>query len=316
MEIEDLSKDILEDNFVRGFRNIYRLQYLMGSSRSFIKNRFATPPTLLQKCYTILFLALLTGSTYFVSMTVYVNIVNESVRKLAVSILVIIYVVSTCNIIHVRFLNGRRNAEFTVRMQRLDRLMKLRDDKYINGNLKKLNDFSLILLAIACSSQQTYAFAFIGTSFCAFTIVLELLACSSLVCYFLFRVMHVNHQIQTFLKQEENFRLPIILDVRKGWINFPFHEDNFATSNVHIYLREIFDLFNEFQELYKFQVSGRILPSGKRLRAAAAPGCLRTFFSSWKSTVARSLVLYRMLENAMEARQNRRCNTNKNFNDE
>ncbi|KOB68726.1 Gustatory receptor 45 [Operophtera brumata] len=261
---EYLSNDILDEDFVNIFKSIYRLQFMFGTSRVDVRSRFVTPPTALQKCFTLLCAVLTLGSIYVVITVFFGMIADKSVTSLGISILLSIFTASSSNGIHVRFFNGRENSEFYVKMQKLDRLMKIDKCKAINSPLKLINDVSVFLIlmvfvsliGVACISQQFSALIFLGISLCVLTFMLELIACSSIVVYFFVRVQFVNSLIESYLKQVENDRKPIVLDsASTKSIRFLAETDNdFTTSETHIYLKEIFRSFRTFQGLYRFQV--------------------------------------------------------------
>ncbi|XP_052758283.1 uncharacterized protein LOC128202340 [Galleria mellonella] len=56
--IEYLSKDIIDEDLLRSFEPIRRLQFIMGSCRVDGRHRFVTAPTLYQRLYSILLLIL------------------------------------------------------------------------------------------------------------------------------------------------------------------------------------------------------------------------------------------------------------------
>ncbi|KOB67830.1 Gustatory receptor 45 [Operophtera brumata] len=149
-------------------------------------------------------------------------------------------------------------------MQKLDRLMRIDKCKAINSSLKRINDISVCLIVVvflsligmACTSEDFKELCFLGVALGVMAFTLELIACSSIVVYFCIRVRFVNSLIESYLKQDENVRKPMILDSAPiKYIRFLADTDNdFTTSQAHNYLKEIFSCFTMFQGLYRFQI--------------------------------------------------------------
>lgn len=142
--------------------------------------------------------------------------------------------------------------------------MKLDKCNAINSFLKQINDVSVFLILMvfvslivrACVTDEFSELSFLGISFCILSFTLELISCSGVVVYFFVRLRYVNSLIESYLKQDQNVRKPIVLDgVSLKSIQFVAQVTNcFTTSEIHMYLKEIFDCFTMFQDLYRFQV--------------------------------------------------------------
>lgn len=262
---EYLSKDILEEDFVNIFKAIFRLQCAMGSCRVDIKNRFVTPPTILQKCYTLLCILFTLGSMYIVITVSFGMMPDISVTSLGISVLISFFSAFFCNIVHVRFFNGRQNVEFHVKMQTLDKLMKIEKRKTLNSKLKRANVTSVFLLVLSfvfiivltCIKQEFAMMCYFGMIVCVMSFFLELVVGSSIIVYFYIRIRFVNFLIENYLRLDDNVRKPVIMDgVSQKCIQFAAEdtENYFTTSEIEKYLKEIFSCFAMFQDLYRFQV--------------------------------------------------------------
>lgn len=261
---EYISKDILENDFVNTFLIIYRLQYVIGSCRVHTKRACVTLSRL-QKCYT-LFITIVTGGSVYAVIPLYFDLQPETqVTILGILVLSCIYVAYFCSVMNIRFLNGRQNAEFLFKIQKLDKLMRIDKRKDINASLKDTNGASVILILIAYLGivvksflyHEWRAYLFIGIGISYFSFIVELIMCANIVVYFFIRVRFVNYLMQCYLHQDENVGKQIRWSgASEKCIRFAAKDTGncFTTSEVDIYLENIFSCFAKYQDLYRFQV--------------------------------------------------------------
>lgn len=263
---EYLSQDILDDNFVKAFLPFFRFQWLLGSCRVDARDRFVTAPTIYQKIFTILvtiitivltIVAIHTLSVYFSK--------HKFLNFLTTGALLVNEVVYICNIIHVRFLNNDSNGRLYIKMQEIDRLMKIQNNEVLNVLYQRSNYVSItILLIVFCTifslASTAGSLLFIGTvgiTLNMLTLVLEISFCSNFFMYFLLRIRFINAIITNHIKKgfpKENMKkiqFPTMTFVRQ----LAAKSHDFIASDTDIYLKKLFACFQYFQDLFKFQVS-------------------------------------------------------------
>lgn len=259
---EYLSKDILEEDFIKSFLIVYRLELLLGSCRVDAKNRFITTPTIIQKLYTVIIsLAAIAGNALIIY-AIYPRINDKTVYGLSVAAIIGHLLTYLCNAIHVRFMNGAKNVEFHLKMQKIDRLMKIDKSKPIYKMLRGANNLSIILLFGAYVVIFIYALIkfdydytmFLSVVFGQFTYIVELINCSSVVVYFVIRLKFINAIVKNHLKSNAAAATDTKKVSKKYIRRLAMESHNFETSDTSVYLRELFHCFETFQELYRFQV--------------------------------------------------------------
>ncbi|XP_035431844.2 uncharacterized protein LOC118263781 [Spodoptera frugiperda] len=269
-KIEYLSKDIIEEEFTKSLRLMYRLQMLMASTRVDLKDRFVTTPSLLQKCHTMLSVVLLLGLDYIV-IHKYDTILfdNETIYYLSSCVTGLQTLTFICNIIHVRFLNGDDNVEFFVKLQQIDRCMNIHRNKTVTALLLKTNIFSLaavfvifsVLVAIATAKGTAAFWPYIGIAYSQLNFVLELICCSNIFVYFYIRARFINSIIKNYLdpkKTQEILysrnRSYFLFTTKTFMRRLAAQTHSFLTSDTDIYLKQLLDGFFKFQDIYKFQI--------------------------------------------------------------
>ncbi|XP_060803752.1 uncharacterized protein LOC132902500 [Amyelois transitella] len=124
VSIEYLSKDILDEDFLKNFENFQRFQFVLGSCRVVAKDRFVTAPTALQKLYTIFVITYVIFGYYLINQydqRFEVKEFDEILYKGFMTNSVLFYTIDT---IHLRFFFNRENAKFYVKLYQLDRFLK------------------------------------------------------------------------------------------------------------------------------------------------------------------------------------------------
>lgn len=260
---EYLSDDIFDEHFLQTFFFQHRMQYLMGSGRMDIKNRFAMPTTIGQRCYTILCILLTTVSDFALYYINIREIKHPILHNLSITSLLILFTAFVLNMIHYRFINRDKNVEFLVKMQKLDRLLNI--DKWevfsewiktiSNGPIALATVAFLIVIVLGFIEQGFLSLMFIGTMYSAVVILMDTIACSTIISFFVLRMRFINCLMENHLEREKSAN-PAKSFLSRSYIRYYTQktQNYYETSDVHIYLGEIFKCFTMYQDLYKFQV--------------------------------------------------------------
>lgn len=261
---EYLSKDILEKDFLKVFTYFNIAQRFLGSSRVDARDCFVSPPTVFQKLYTIICCIFFSIYSY-IFMNFYIVRYNESpCVGLILQIAIVIYIlVFLCNMIHVRFLNNETNVKFYITMQDIDRTMGIGVHKDINIFLRFVYNASILLLgAVICImvlmfvNSGLFLFGFITTMYLYGTVVLETVYCINLTEYFILRIRFINSIMANYIELDHfvGKRTIILLRKRSSIRQLAAQTHNFRTWDIDIHLKALFHCFEQFQNLYRFQV--------------------------------------------------------------
>lgn len=270
--IEYLSKDILDEEFIKSLRVMYSFQNLLASSRVDLKDRFVTTPSLFQKCYTLLSVILLLSADYIiVHKHNLILLDNETLYYLSNCVTGLQSVTFLFNIIHVRFFNGPTNVHFFVKLQQIDRCMKLDRNKSITALLVRVNIFSLVmvliifitLLIVAGANGNGSFWPYLGNVYSQLSFVIELVSCSNIIYFFCIRARFMNSIIINYLDQKKTQQILFskkhpfysLFPNRIFFRRLAAESHNFISSDTDVYLKEILNGFSEFQDIYRFQVS-------------------------------------------------------------
>ncbi|CAK1541205.1 unnamed protein product [Leptosia nina] len=264
MSTEYLSKDILEEVYIRSFSPFYTLEMILGTSRVYVHDRFVMGPTFTQKVYSLI-CAMITFSMYaYVAVTYFQQYRDYGLLYYAyMALLVFHYINFIANFVHVRFRNTEANAKFYIQMQQLDRLMRL-DHGCINNILYLYNVYTVVssmcIMALVFSSglflHYLLAVGFIGICYGILCCTLEWLHCASLLIYFFLRMRFINAILvnylegKIFIADAHKCRLP-----RKRLMrHLAALTNDFELSPVDEYVKALFSTFTDFQNLYRFQL--------------------------------------------------------------
>lgn len=266
---EFLSKDILNENFIRIFNPLFRFQWLLGSCRVDARDRFVTPPTIYQKMYTILIIAF-TIVLVILALKTTREYDDKHMVLYYLSLLTIIineafYIL---NVIHIRFFNNDSNRRLYIKMQELDRVMNIENNKVLNAMLHSAHWVTITILFVIFSIIFTFVqylgpFLFMGAGVVVhiLTLALEISFCSNIILYFLIRIRFINsiianHIKNGYLKRNMKNRMKFLTKAFMRQLAAQSHD--FITSDTDIYLKKLFACFNYFQDLFKLQVSAII----------------------------------------------------------
>lgn len=261
---EYLSKDIFEDNFLKVFSTLFRIQWLLGACRVDARDRFVTAPTLYQKLYTIV----LTMFSVLLTTAAVNNLVdntngNDNIYYLCLASMFIVESVFLCNIIHVRFFNNDANVKMYMKMQEFDKFMKIENNVSFNGLFGRINTYTAavilfmntIIIVIACYAKLFLYFGAFAIIMIVFTF--EISFCGNLFIYFFIRIRFINAIITNHInkgfhgvKTKGKIRLPTVNFMEQ----LADQTHDFETCDTDIYLKRLFNCFQDFQEIYNFQV--------------------------------------------------------------
>jgi hypothetical protein len=118
-EIEYLSKDILEDNFLKIFRPYHIAQKIVGCSRVDARDRFMTPPSVYQKLQTLIYVAVVFTLQYNLYKTSYATYFEKTPEVFYYNTLLSIIQMFTfiCNLVHILFFNANAYSQLYIKLQ-------------------------------------------------------------------------------------------------------------------------------------------------------------------------------------------------------
>ncbi|XP_072941888.1 uncharacterized protein [Epargyreus clarus] len=259
---EYLSKDILEEESIKSFAPIRILQIFYGTCRVDVRHRFVTAPTVWQKCYSI-FCIISVILSHLNLMYMYGHYTSRNIRCTVTIWIIVILVTNTSNLIHNRFFNGEANAKFYVKLQKIDRIMKIDKNEIINNFMYTVSVLivlytvnSLILSIVIALAPTSFDFIGVIGIICSnFSFLTELMHCCLNIYHFSVRLRFINCIIVNYLegnpvrtKPSRRFHIKIPL----SYIASLSH--HFETSPIDVYLKELCSIFATFRELYQFQV--------------------------------------------------------------
>ncbi|XP_045487786.1 uncharacterized protein LOC110993867 [Pieris rapae] len=262
---EYLSKDILDEEYMKSFEPFHHLQMALGSCRINIQNRFVSSPTAAQKIFSIC-CVLITLLLYIYSMNTYFNRYYdfEGIYVTSIISVVMYYLTFFFNIIHLRFMNCKSNTRFYIQLQEIDRLMNVNKNEKLNrvlylNNLASAGVSVLILLMAFCLTMYEniqFFLGFIGLLYSVLVCTVEWLYCADLMVYFFLRIRFINAIIVNHLQgtvgpfEYRAINLPTFYFIRC----LASETHDFQTNCVDLYLKALFEGFTSFQNHYRFQM--------------------------------------------------------------
>lgn len=265
--VEYLSKDILEEGFLKTFYPYHFFQKILGSCRVDARNRFVTAPTIWQRVYTTFCLVILifVFVRFIIGYYEQFNSDKPTLFYLVTAMVTVKLGIYFSNLIHVRFFNGESNMKLYIKMQEVERLMKIDKDKTLNSLQYKVNLGTVIFVAVlAFVHLICFVIGIIeATSFytyvcCETTFTLEISHCSNIVLFFAMRIRYINAIISNHINGNTNSgSVDTVLGIPTT--NYLKHVagkiHDFKSSETDIYLREIMRGFDSYKKLYRFQVN-------------------------------------------------------------
>lgn len=267
MKSEYVSRDIFEESYLKMFSPFRVIQFVLGSCRVDANNRFVTSPTKGQKIYTIFYLLSV------VSLHVFVNF-KYLVRLYPYPIAYYLSVIGTLfqcgifasSIIHVRFINNDMNVKFYLRMQDIDRKLKIEKIKVIDDIIFKANLitfmvvlFILFLIFGTVITVDSHLFVHLmGPLLAELTSTIECLFGANLLIYFYLRLSYINAIMVNYIKGTTDINIEKVrnksIPTMKVLRYLASKTHDFQYSDVDVYLKNILEELLRFQYLYRFQV--------------------------------------------------------------
>lgn len=261
--IEYISEDILEENFIRAFKHMHCMQVFLGSCRVNAKDRFVTKPSYIQKFYTLILIISAFALSYTATQIYFSKFKDyKSIYYIRLSSLLLENLKFICIIVHVRFINGQANANFLIKLQKTDRLMKIDQNETINEILYRINFATVVLLivyfvflaVVSVSSGNFIHLTLMGLAYSQHVFLLEMTHCMNLVMYYFLRIRFINSILKNHLSPPKENLAKSFSFSKKAMRSLAYKTHDFTTSDTDLYLRALFDSFFKFQKLYRFQV--------------------------------------------------------------
>nr|WCC57803.1 gustatory receptor 41 [Papilio glaucus] len=263
MNSEYLSKDILEEHFIKVFESYRRVETILGSCRVDVRERFVTSPTKYHKAYTIAFVVLSTYLYISSNNVLYHNKFSNHSYSYYMYFCVILlsYVSYICNIIHVRFINSDENTKFLIQLQKVDRLMDIESNKSMYCFMYHTNIITLTVLllsylflyGVTWYENARHALEHLGEFCNEVTFAIEIIHCANTMVFFVTRLRFLNSIILNHLQRDDN-KTESFFPTKNGLRYIAAKKHDFLSTDTYSCLRAIFHAFSEFQKLYRFQV--------------------------------------------------------------
>lgn len=256
---EYLSKEILEEDFIKVFSMYFSIQKCIGMNRVDARDRFVTAPSIPQKIYTIIYCIFII-CLCCIAVNIYTHALNVRLYYLATSEGLLMLCTFLGNAIHVRFLNKDDNVAFYIKMQEIDRIMAISHCKPINTKLYKMHLFTILFLAglvililimtLFTRKALIYGYIIIVLSYGNF--MLEMAYGCNLTAYFHLRVQFINTIMENHIHAQP---IKIYTTPNSNIKVLASQSHSFITSDTDVYLESIFECFLKYQDLYRFQVN-------------------------------------------------------------
>ncbi|XP_049865519.1 uncharacterized protein LOC126366454 [Pectinophora gossypiella] len=263
---EYVSKDILEDDFVKVFWYLLKAQMLLGTCRVDARDRFISAPTKWQKLYTIV-LVTTAMTLHFMASIIYLTtrFPYSELQNIAI-VTMVITAFAYCNfVIYARFVHNDANIKLYIKMQQIDRLMGIQHNKTINNMLQRINNVTVAITVSIFSTVSVTIFfggllmgvAFIASMWTLLTVVMELTLCSNLISYFFARIRFINSILINFVEGKVPMKKPKYLSGRfkEVFRYVAAHTRDYRTSQIDVYLKAVLECFHNYQDLYRYPVA-------------------------------------------------------------
>jgi hypothetical protein len=262
---EYLSKDMLEEEFVKMFSPYHKFQKVLGCSRVESRDRFISPPTYYQKLYTVFYIIVAAGlecKLFKFSYDWYEGSLPE-VYSLCLALFILQLSVTVCNVVHARFFNAFDNTQLYIKMQNIERSLKLDKDLEISKMQYTIHLAIIVgLILIAGTIITCGLFVRIELSLILFALVyieipfnVEINHCCSIMTYFTCRVQILNSIMWNYLHRSYNNSISNISLPSNQLLRLIANRNhNYETFDIDNILKDILKGFKVYSELYTFQV--------------------------------------------------------------
>ncbi|XP_063636083.1 uncharacterized protein LOC134806686 [Cydia splendana] len=253
----------LDEDFIKVVEPFLKLQKLLGLSRVDIKDGLVTPPTKFHKCYTMVWLIMMTISILQLIISYKVRFTDN--RKMVYMFTIAflsIEVIFAGFLINARFCYNGGNINLYLQMQKIDRIMG--KNSPINIMLQKRNRitayslalvFALVFIASYILTRDEFGILeFVGATYTLEIVAVEMFCSSSHMRFFYTRVCQLNSQINMHTR-ESKCDIAILSNVFETANRLIISTVSQDCDPTDIYLKEIFTGFVLFKERYSFQVN-------------------------------------------------------------
>ncbi|XP_053612641.1 uncharacterized protein LOC128676525 [Plodia interpunctella] len=263
---EYLSKDILDEDYLKGYSYFWRMEFVLGTCRVDARQRFVTTPTIFQKIYSLAIITFVVFGYYqIVQYNNRTNISRHDEIYLKIFLLggVLYYSVL---VVHSRFMRNRQNAEFHVKLSHCDRHLRsnYRDAAYylIRANNLRVMTVLLVflcpLLLLSLTRDITLMIGAIAVIISQTTALVESVHCTSIMRSFTLRMRLVYYIIMYHLKFIQNYvnlkEEPFIMEDRILKKLGSIKHTDFIEISLDVYLKDIFAAFSRYQDNYRFEI--------------------------------------------------------------
>lgn len=255
--LEILSYDIIEDSFYNVFKPVYIVQSVLGTVRFKFKDKFISGTTIFQRVYSTIAMCVSVYCLTYISICVFPNIsVNEKIlRYIQVCIINFSYISLVLNN---SFLNRNINKEIYVKLQKIDRLLKIREEDKCYKFLRNYNYVGCaVLFAFYFAWIFVFAYTFLDkiqdmimtfVAFYAFSVEdLEVVNFIFVIKYLELRAKYINTVL------EETITIRFCKDIHRYRSN---NKDD--TCRLFYAYHEIAETYHLMQHLYRPFVSMHI----------------------------------------------------------
>lgn len=261
---ESLSRDILNENLIRLFSPFYFVQKILGSCRVDVRDRFVTPPTVMQKCYSLVLVVLSMYSTFNLLHNFFVKklVTDRSMITVYMIGVFALSVVCLLNVIHVRFVNNAENVKLLLTMQQIDRVMKIDNFEGIYGIQKKRSSMAVgkvVLMFISSSLvtifltwDESVIIEIFGPAIALLNFGIELAYFGAHLMFFINRIILINHAIINHF--ENDIRKKTLKPESIMFSKMAAKWQDFESNEMDVYIEQILSGFFLFQKQQQFQV--------------------------------------------------------------
>lgn len=265
---ESLSRDILNENLIRLFSPFYFVQKILGSCRVDVRDRFVTPPTVMQKCYSLVLVVLSMYSTFNLLHNFFVKklVTDRSMITVYMIGVFALSVVCLLNVIHVRFVNNAENVKLLLTMQQIDRVMKIDNFEGIYGIQKKRSSMAVgkvVLMFISSSLvtifltwDESVIIEIFGPAIALLNFGIELAYFGAHLMFFINRIILINHAIINHF--ENDIRKKTLKPESIMFSKMAAKWQDFESNEMDVYIAQILSGFFLFQKQQQFQVTVKL----------------------------------------------------------
>ncbi|XP_063530689.1 uncharacterized protein LOC134741727 [Cydia strobilella] len=155
--MEKLSSDILEDDFIKIFEPIHGIQYLAGFHRVKIEHKYVTAPSLYYQIYSSIVWAVIIIAVVYFELNCEIELEGISnVYTFQISQFIIV-MINAVIAFRNNFCDGSLNSQIYVKLQKIDRVVKMHDAANYNRKMYLVSALLAIVVPV-CWGIGIYTF--------------------------------------------------------------------------------------------------------------------------------------------------------------